>query len=261
MSAGQRAIVFDWAGTMVDFGCRAPVIALQRVLAARGVEVSEHEIRADMGRGKRDHIVALLAQAPVFRQWRERYGHVPQAHQIDDLLAELTTHLAPLNVELAQLVPGAAQTVAVLRAQGWKIGSCTGYTREMMAGVLPVAAAQGYAPDCVVCAGETPQGRPSPLMFWQNLIELQAWPASACVKVDDAPVGIEEGRAAGAWTVGVAASGNQIGLSVAQWAALPEEAREQRLALAREALYVAGADVVIDSIAELPAALLRLGVV
>lgn len=35
----------------------------------------------------------------------------------------------------------------------------TGYTRTMMAGVLENAAHQGYAPDCVVCAGETPRGR------------------------------------------------------------------------------------------------------
>lgn len=261
MKSGNRAVVFDWAGTMVDFGCRAPVLALQEVMAARGIEVSDLEIRADMGRAKRDHIVALLAQERVFRQWRERHGQVPQDRQIDDMLVDLTGHLARLNVELAQLVPGAAEAVAALRLQGWKIGSCTGYTREMMGGVLAEAARQGYTPDCVVCAGETRQGRPSPLMFWQNLIELEAWPASACVKVDDAPVGIEEGRAAGAWTVGVAASGNQLGLSLAALEALPAPSRQEPLARARESLYRAGADIVIDTVAELPAALGRLGVI
>ena len=57
-----KAVIFDWAGTMVDFGCRAPVAAMAAVFASRGVEVDEALIRADMGRAKGDHIRALLAE-------------------------------------------------------------------------------------------------------------------------------------------------------------------------------------------------------
>ena len=110
----------------------------------------------------------------------------------------------------------------------------------------------------LVCAGETPQGRPSPLMLWKNLVELGAWPASACVKVDDAEVGIAEGRAAGVWTVGVAASGNALGLSREALAALAPEDRAERIARARTMLTDAGAHVVIDTVADLPAALREL---
>jgi phosphonoacetaldehyde hydrolase len=156
------------------------------------------------------------------------------------------------------LIPGAAAVVAALRAEGVKIGSCTGYTRAMMADILPRAAEQGYAPDMVVCAGETPAGRPSPLMLWKNLVELGVWPASACVKVDDAAVGIAEGRAAGAWTIGIAASGNGVGLSQAALAALDPTDRDARIAAAREMLTAAGAHRVIDTVADLPAALAEL---
>jgi phosphonoacetaldehyde hydrolase len=135
------------------------------------------------------------------------------------------------------------------------VGSCTGYTRAMMADILPRAAEQGYRPDLVVCAGETLAGRPSPLMLWKNLVELGAWPATACVKVDDAPVGIAEGRGAGVWTIGVAASGNGIGLSQAAFAALAPQERARRLVAARTALTAAGAHLVIDTVADLPAAL------
>ena len=128
----------------------------------------------------------------------------------------------------ADLIPGAVELATPLRAQGVKVGSCTGYTRAMMAEVAPLAAAQGYTPDVIVCAGETPSGRPSPLMLWQALVTIDAWPAWACVKVDDAEVGIGEGRAAGCWTIGVAASGNGVGLGLAEYRALPDEARAQR---------------------------------
>jgi phosphonoacetaldehyde hydrolase len=118
----------------------------------------------------------------------------------------------------------------------------------MMADILPAAAAQGYAPEVVVCAGETPSGRPAPLMTWKALIALDAWPAGACIKVDDAPVGIEEGRLAGCWTVGLSGSGNGVGLDLESYAALPPEERRKRLAAAEAPLRAAGADFVIEDV-------------
>ena len=106
-------------------------------------------------------------------------------------------------------------------------------------------------PEVVVCAGETPSGRPAPLMAWKALIELDAWPAQACVKVDDATVGIEEGRLAGCWTIGLAASGNGVGLNLEDYLALAEPERARRVAASAGELKAAGADYVIDTIADL----------
>jgi phosphonoacetaldehyde hydrolase len=79
------------------------------------------------------------------------------------------------------------------------------------------------------------------------------------VKVDDAPVGVAEGRNAGCLTIGVAASGNAVGLNAAAFAALSEAERALRLAAARSELLAAGADAVIDTVADLPGALRDFG--
>jgi len=152
----------------------------------------------------------------------------------------------------SELIPGVAAAVAELRARGLWIASSTGYTRQMMVPVLKRAAEQGYAPDHVVCSGETPQGRPSPLMIYKACAELGVWPLSRVVKVDDSESGIAEGRAAGCFTVGVAASGNAVGLSLEAWQALDGPDRARRLQAARAALIAAGADAVIDSVSDLP---------
>ncbi len=157
--------------------------------------------------------------------------------------------------ECAVLIPGAADLVNLLRTKGIRIGSGTGYSREMMAGILPNAAAQGYAPDLVVCAGETAEGRPSTLMTWKAMVDLGVWPARACVKVDDATVGIIEGREAGVWTIGVAASGNGIGLDLVTYQALSYADRKTRVAASAEALRGAGADFVVNSVADISALL------
>jgi phosphonoacetaldehyde hydrolase len=251
MSFPIKAVVFDWAGTMVDFGCMAPVEALVEAFAAEGVALTDAEARRDMGRAKRDHVAAILADAGVAARWRTARGVEPGPDDVERVYHAVEPLMVKAAARSARLIPGALETFRRLKAQGVKIGSGTGYTREMMDAILVQAAEQGYAPDCVVCAGETPSGRPSPLMTWQALVTLDVWPASAVVKVDDAPVGIEEGVSAGCWTVGLAASGNGVGLSLADYSALSPQEQEARKAVAASELRAAGAHFVIDSVADL----------
>ncbi|WP_454715499.1 phosphonoacetaldehyde hydrolase [Caulobacter segnis] len=246
-----QAVVFDWAGTMIDFGCRAPVAALREVFVEAGIEISEAEARADMGKAKRDHVRALLALPRVADLWKDRHGAAPAETDVDRLHDAVEPKMRAAARDCAQLIPGAAERVADLRARGVRIGSTTGYTRPMMADILPLAADQGYAPEVVVCAGETTAGRPSPLMMWKALVELGAWPARACIKVDDAVVGIGEGLEVGAWTVGLSASGNGVGLPAAALAILPAAERTARIETSAKALREAGAHYVVESVAEL----------
>ena len=92
-------------------------------------------------------------------------------------------------------------------------------------------------------------------MIYKACAELGVWPLSRVVKVDDTEAGVAEGRAAGCVTVGVAASGNGIGLSATALAALPAPQRSARIAAAGQALFAAGADLVLDSVADLVPAL------
>ncbi|HLY80831.1 MAG TPA: phosphonoacetaldehyde hydrolase [Caulobacteraceae bacterium] len=248
-------VIFDWAGTMVDFGCRAPAAALIEAFARQGVAVDEPTVRADMGKAKADHVRALLSLPEVAAAWAEANGGAPGEAAVAALMDDLGPLMRDAAAQAAQLIPGAADTVAALRAGGLKVASSTGYTREMMAPVLVRAAEQGYAPDHLVCANETPEGRPSPLMIYKACAELGVWPLTRVIKVDDAEAGIGEGRAAGCFTVGVSASGNGLGLSPAALAALDPSDRAARLAIATASLRAAGADLVIETVADLIPAL------
>ena len=236
---------------MIDFGCVAPVRALLQVFESEGVDLTVEEARRDMGKAKLDHLNAIFANPEVAARWEAAKGAAPQASDVERLYAALTPAMKAAMAESAALIPGAREAADTLKSLGVRIGSGTGYTREMMADILASAAQQGYAPEVVVCAGETPSGRPAPLMAWKALIELDAWPARACIKVDDAPVGIEEGKAAGCWTVGLSASGNGVGLDAKAFAALEPHDRRERLAASEAALRAAGADYVIEDVSQL----------
>jgi phosphonoacetaldehyde hydrolase len=244
-------VIFDWAGTMVDFGCRAPVIALLEAFGRHGVALTEEEARRDMGKPKVDHVCALLNDARVAEAWGIAKGGGPTVQDRDCLMADLGPLMRDQAALAATLIEGARATVDRLRAAGLKVASSTGYTREMMEPVLQRAADQGYVPDHVVCSGETRLGRPSPLMIYKACVDLGVWPLSRVVKVDDSEVGVAEGRAAGCLTVGVSASGNGVGLSQAALGSLPATERGARIAAAERALYAAGADIVIESVATL----------
>ena len=256
MSIKQRfdLVIFDWAGTMVDFGCEAPVKALIEAFDAEGVRLDAATARRDMGKAKIDHVRALLAEPQVAAAWQARHGRKADDSAADLIMTRLRAPMREHAARASTLIPGARECFERLRAAGLRVASSTGYTHEMMEPVLARAAEQGYSPEHLVCSGDTPVGRPSPLMIYKACAELAVWPLSRVVKVDDAEVGIAEGKAAGAFTVGVA-SGNLIGLSLEAFRALAAAERETRLRSAKDALLAAGADLAIDSVADLVPAL------
>jgi len=243
---------------MVDFGCEAPVKALIEAFAADGISIDAPAVRRDMGKSKVDHVRALLAIPSVADAWRKRFCRDSEASDVERLMTRLGPLMRRRAEEASELIPGALEALQRLRAAGLKIASSTGYTRDMMEPVLARAAAQGYVPEHVVCSGETPAGRPAPLMIYKACAELGVWPLSRVVKVDDAEVGVAEGKAAGAFTVGVAASGNALGLSLAVLRGLTASERVSRLDAAQKSLMNAGANLVIDSVADLVPALERM---
>lgn len=246
-----KMVVFDWAGTMVDFGCMAPVCALTAVMAGEGIAVAEEDLRADMGLAKKDHLRALLARPAVAKIWFERFGRPADEDDVARLYLRLEPQMEAAAGHASELIPGACDVADALRAAGLMIASTTGYTRAMMAPVLVRAAQAGYRPDHLLCAGDTLAGRPAPLMLYRIAAELGIWPMHHVVKVDDAPSGIGEGLNAGAWTIGVAASGNGVGLSFEALAALSPEDRLARIETARRALEQAGAHYVVDTVADI----------
>ena len=252
------AVVFDWAGTTVDFGCCAPAGVFQAVFGNHGIDVTMLEARGPMGMHKRDHVAAVLALPRITAQWRKAHGADPS----DDVVERLYQEAIPLQIEClprySDLIDGTLETCDVLRAKGIKIGSTTGYVREMLDVVQREAASRGYRPDVAIPASAVPQGRPSPFMCWEALKQLGCWPANRAVKVGDTVPDVAEGLNAGMWVVGIAQTGNEVGLNVQEFAALPFVERRQRTARARRTLSQAGAHFVIDSIAELPALLPRL---
>ena len=215
-----QAAILDWAGTVVDFGSFAPTQIFVEAFAEFDVQVSIEEARGPMGMGKWDHIRTLCDQPQISERYKKVFGRTPS----DDDVTAIYQRFMPLQIEKiaehSALIPGALETIAQLREQGIKIGSCSGYPAQVMAKVVELAATRGYTADHVVATDQVPNGRPWPAQALANVIALGVDDVGACVKVDDTVPGILEGRRAGMWTVALVCSGNALGLTYEQYRAL-----------------------------------------
>ena len=246
-----EAVLLDWAGTTMDFGCMAPAVVFVEVFKRKDVPITIEEARAPMGAHKRVHIQRITELESVRRRWQDAHGRLPNDDDVSAMFAEFV----PLQLEClstySALIPGTLEVVGKLRARGIKIGSTTGYLTDMMKINLADGKRQGYQPDATVCASDVPAGRPHPYMCLQNVIKLGASAVQACVKVDDTIPGVEEGLNAGMWTVGLAVSGNEVGMVLEQWNALPEAEKRVKRERAHTRMRQCGAHYVVDTIADL----------
>ncbi len=245
-------VVFDWAGTTVDYGCFAPATVFVEVFSSHGIRITTSQAREPMGMDKRDHIRAILQMEPVSRLWRDTYGRQWTEQDIDGLFADFRDLEIGVITRYSGLIPGTRETVAWLRERGIKVGSTTGYFREIMDVLLPHAAKLGYAPDVAVCSTDVPAGRPAPWMVYQNMMQAGVYPPSVVVKVGDTVADVLEGLNAGVWSVGVTKTGNAVGLSEQDMAQLSEPELATKVKAAEKRLSEAGAHYVIDSVEKVP---------
>lgn len=247
-----HAVIFDWAGTTIDHGSIAPTVAFRQIFADHDITVTDEQIRTPMGKGKRDHIAEMISMPDIQAAWNNRYGANPGEAEIDDLYSNYGDVIDRAIAAHSELIPELLPALDALREQGLRIGSTTGYVRSMMEPVLKTAANAGYSPEVTVCSDEVPSGRPAPWMMFEAMRQLDVYPASAIVKVGDTTQDIHEALNAGAWAVGVARTGNSVGLSLEDWEALDSAEQTRKLQAARAELEAAGAHFVIDSLSELP---------
>lgn len=249
-----HAFILDWAGTTLDFGCHAPVVVFRKAFAELGVEVTDDEVRGPMGIAKWDHLKAMLTTASVAARFLEKYKRAGTDADVDAMYERFL----PLQVEEvenhARLVPGLLTVVRFLEARRIPIGSTTGYPKVVMDRLLPLAHAQGYAPLCALDATDVRFGRPKPWLIFRAMEMLDVCPARNVVVVDDTPVGVRAGVAAGAFTVGVVDSSNAMGMTVEALEHVkredPAAYRARYAAVEREHLD-AGASLVVPTIASL----------
>jgi len=247
-----ECIIMDWAGTSIDFGCFAPVDAFAKAFNGLQIQMTVEEIRVPMGLAKREHIRQLLQTPRINTLFLEKQQRVWSDEDVDSLNMSFEKYLFTNLSNYTTPIPQVVETLERLKAEGVKIGSTTGYTAEMMKIVRPEASKKGYNVDSCVTPDDFPAGRPAPFMIFQNMINLNVQYLDRVVKVGDTIEDIKEGVRAKVWTIGVILGGNILGLTEEETKRIPENDLKEKINIIKNNMLQAGADYVINTIAELP---------
>ncbi len=208
-----KAIILDWAGTSVDFGCMGPALVFVEIFRRWNLDLTPELARLPMGLAKKDHTRVLLEMPEIKQQWLDLYGRLPKEKDVDDIFSLITPTMNEIISEFAVPVPGCINFMEQMKKHSVKVGSTTGYMTEIMDKLVPEAASQGFVPDCVISSSDVPAGRPAPYMCYLNATKMGVFPMNQMVKIGDTIADIQEGLNAGMWTIGVTKSGNEVGMS------------------------------------------------
>jgi phosphonoacetaldehyde hydrolase len=221
--------VLDTAGTFCDGpgdlrsrwplddlrGCKAPVIPFYEALLKHGIELDWATIRKPMGNFKPTHLRILLSLPEVFSQWQKKYNRSWNEDDFEAILATFRPLMSKYIVDedLAKPIPGAVECINKLKAAGILVGCDTGYYAEDSKALNKVLEDKYGLKFDVVTNSEKVPGRPAPFMVFDCMLEAfkinqKVIPVESVVKIDDTAAGIKCGNNAGAWTIGLYASGS-----------------------------------------------------
>lgn len=245
-------VIFDWAGTTVDYGCFAPVQAFAEVFRHYGIEPTMDEVREPMGMLKRDHIKTMLSMPRIQKLWVEKYDRPSTEEDIDALYELFESKLMSILSGFCEVKPGVPETIKELRKRKIVIGSTTGYTDEMMAVVTDEAKKNGYAPDAWYSPNSVGNaGRPYPFMVFENMKKFGIHAVNNAVKVGDTVSDVKEGKNAGLYSIGVIEGSSEMGLTEAEYEALSIQEKKALTDKVGKRFMDAGADAVIMNMGEL----------
>lgn len=246
-----EAVIFDWAGTIVDFGSMDPVIALKNTFDSLEIDVSLEEIRKSMGKHKKDHIQDILATNECTEQWKVLHNRMWTEEDVAAIYETFKEELSQVLATETEMMEGVEALFTSLKSQGIKVGSTTGYTKEMLQLVTDQIENQSLLPDYIVTASDVEKSRPSPDMIEKNMHMMGLKNRSQIINVGDTEVDIIAGKNAGAYSVGVIIGSSELGLSKEEFQALDDEERQKVITKTANAFKNAGADAVVKQLGDL----------
>ena len=220
MTTPYELVVLDLAGTtVVDDGIveGAFVRAWERVKRTdEGRKAAIQHVRDTMGQSKIE----------VFRHFADEETAQEINREFERAYREL------IDDGRCEAIPGAEETIRALKSRGLKIAFTTGFAPTTAKSILKSLGWSDLA-DVVLTPEDAGRGRPAPDLVLMSVIRTKTSSVAATVVVGDTESDAASGRAAGAGLVVGVLTGSRD----------------------EETLRAGGADLVLASVADLPAAL------
>lgn len=177
-----RAFCFDMDGVLFDTERLGEQLIIE-IIARQGFHITQEQFRSVIGTSWPHTYACLCRWFPGFdavrfeREWKN-----------ETFVPYFKTHGVPYK-------PGARETLADLRAQGYRLALCTSNLADVVAMYLDLA---GWSEtfDFIVTADQVTHSKPAPDIYLRAA-DLMGVAPSECIGIEDSPSGVRAIRAAG----------------------------------------------------------------
>tara|TARA_B100001287_G_C22682994_1_gene531593 strand:- start:2327 stop:3109 length:783 start_codon:yes stop_codon:yes gene_type:complete len=248
-----RLCVFDLGGTIIDKYSLSPFLSLKNAFKTHGVNIHNSLIFDDMGKDKKEHIKLILNDKYVKRNWFQEHGSFPTFTDTNKVYNEFCRYQLIEGIQNMEIIPETKNCINYMAKNSISTGVTTGFNKPIMMNIRDKLSNNGIFIDSYVSSTclQRP-GRPNPYMIKHIMDQLSITNPKSVVKIDDTVVGIQEGKAAGCVTVGVAKwSTNMLITKMNQ--KLTKEEYVERIKNSRLRLKEANPDFIVTSLDEVPA--------
>ena len=212
-----KAYFFDMDGVLFDSMPRH-AIAWEEVMKQHGLPFTAYDCYINEGR---------TGESVIREAFQKALGRDATQEEVKTIYAEKSAYYHQLLQTTTPTIPGVADVLQFVKEQGHQIWVVTGSGMRTLLDSLNEVFPSIFQQDQMITAFDVTQGKPHPEPY------LKAWersglPKKQCLVIENAPLGVRSGKAAGLTVYAV-----NTGI------------------LKREDLLQAGADIVFDSMYEL----------
>ena len=208
-----RACIFDIGGTIVDKYSLTPLLSLKSAFELKKINVFQDLLQKDMGLKKMDHIGEILKDKRIIHKWEYKHGKKPDENDKYEIYDNFNKCQLLNQKKDMEVIPQTYKCLQKLKSDNIKIGITTGFSKEIMDDIIRSFNLEKYIDHSVSSTCLDDPGRPHPSMIYKNMEIMKIDNPKHIIKIDDTCVGIQEGKNAGCWTVGVARWSVNMGVS------------------------------------------------
>lgn len=247
-----KGCIFDLGGTIVDKYSLSPFISLKHAFKCKNININNNLIYKDMGKDKKQHIINIFKDKYISRNWYQLYGNYPLPEDIENIHDNFKK-IQLQNCKYIEIIPETKNCFQFLKDNNIKTGCTTGFNLEIMNKIKTQLQENNiYLDSHVSSTCIEGQSRPEPSMIYKNMENLNIDNPTNIIKIDDTNIGIEEGKNAKCWTVGVARWSTYMNVLPSELSILNRELIESKKIESRKTLEKSKPDFIIDTLDELP---------
>lgn len=183
----KKAVIFDFDGVFADTEIET-LVYMERAFSRYGVTLTQEEKIAYIGSDGREHTRRILEKNGInktveeFLEEKRKMGNV----------YENSTDLKPM--------PGLRDFLIWLKKEGYKIGLVSSTSTRLIVVALNRLGFMGV-PEVIVCGDMVKDKKPNPEGYLTAMRYMGVEPEETVI-IEDSPIGIRAGKAAGAYVIG-----------------------------------------------------------